>query len=101
MTVLDDVYAERNRCVALIARLALNNGWHAGIKQHVGAEWEDDWRNVIFVDIPTGQLSWHIHDSQLYLFAFLPLYDADWDHHTTDEKYTRIADYTLYGSNKQ
>jgi len=94
MTVLDDVYNERNRCVAMIAKLAEHMDWRAGIGRHKGEDWEDDWRNVVYIDLPTGQVSWHIHDSDLHLFAFLDAYLDTWDGHTTDEKYQRLYDYT-------
>src|SRR6266851_4890124 len=58
-------YAERNMCVALIARLSEMLGYKVGMKRHEGEDWEDDWRHVIFIDLPNGQLSWHIHDSEL------------------------------------
>jgi hypothetical protein len=89
---LNAVYQERDKCVSLIARMALALGLKTGIGQHVGDEWEDDWRNIVFVEIPAGQISWHIHDSELPWFAFLPRYDAPWDGHTTEEKYCRVLE---------
>ncbi len=84
-------YAERNMCVALIARLAEMLGYKVGMKQHEGEEWEDEWRHVIFIDLPTGQLSWHLHDSELENFPGIVPYLKEWDKHTTEEKYQRIA----------
>lgn len=89
--VKDNAYAERNRCVAAIAALALRLGWTAGLGRHVGEDWEDDWRNIVFIDLPAGQVSWHIHDSELSQFAFLPSYAGTWDGHSADEKYERLA----------
>lgn len=90
MANINDVYKERDMCVALIARLALALGYDAGIGRHVGEEWEDDWRNIIFIDLPSGQVSWHIHDSELEWFQFLPEYKGSWDGHTTEQKYQRV-----------
>jgi hypothetical protein len=92
----DNAYAERDKCVSLIARMALALGYKAGIGRHVGEEWEDDWRNIVFVEIPSGQLSWHIHDSELPWFSFLPHYEKPWDGHTTEEKYQRVLEPGLY-----
>lgn len=45
----------------------------------------------VFIDLPTGQVSWHVHDSELALFDFLPTSDQRcWDGHSTDEKYERL-----------
>lgn len=94
---LDSVYSERNKCVALIAQMALSMGLTAGIGKHPAedAEWEDDWRNIIFIDLPAGQCSWHIHDSEIPLFSFLPEYAGKWDGHDTEEKYRRVLDPVL------
>jgi hypothetical protein len=86
----DAAYHERNMVVVALARLALELGFKAGIKQHVGVDWEDDWRNIVFIDLPAGQVSWHIHDSEAHLFYFLGAYDGEWDGHTTEEKYERV-----------
>jgi len=95
----DAAYRERNLCVALIARLALDNSpseetpnaW-LGIHPPEDTTWEADWRNIVFVEVlGVGQLSWHIHDSELHLFDFLPVMPRrKWDGHTTEEKYARL-----------
>jgi hypothetical protein len=90
----DQAYAERNMCVAALAKVAVSEGFHAWRGLHVGDPWEDDWRNIVFIGLPTGQVSWHIHDAELPLFSFLPLRrgaDWDWDGHDTAEKYRRLA----------
>ena len=94
---LDEVYAERNLCVALIASYAQWFGHTVGIKQHEGEEWEDEWRNVLFVDLPTGQVSWHLHDNELGNFPDILGYAKSWDGHTTEEKYERIKKYIHLG----
>jgi hypothetical protein len=86
------VYKERNLCVALIADMALELGLTVGIKNHQGEEWEDDWRNVLFIELPTGQVSWHIHTSEMVNFLQIPKYEGIWDNHTTEEKYKRIVE---------
>lgn len=88
-TSADLAYAERNRCVALVARMALALGLKAGVRRHEGGDWEDDWRTVLFIDLPTGQVSWHFHDSELELLEGLPPYEGAWDGHDTPTKYER------------
>ncbi|MGH8527509.1 MAG: hypothetical protein ACREXY_25855, partial [Gammaproteobacteria bacterium] len=72
-------YAERNKCVIALARLALMHGLRAGVGQHVGEDWEDDWRTIVFIDLPTGQVSWHFHDSEKPMLADMPKYEGAWD----------------------
>lgn len=104
-TQLNAVYAERDLLVALLARIVENldfppfDSWRCKHEDKPGENWEDDWRNVIFITIPTGQLSWHVHDSEMHLFDHLALLDPSefpeckWDGHTTEQKYERIREY--------
>ena len=88
----DNAYAERDKCIALIARMAIALGLEVGLGRHKESDtnWEDDWRNIVFVNLPSGQVSWHIHDSELPMFEFLLVYKGQWDGHTTEEKYQRV-----------
>ena len=82
----DGAYLERNQLVALLSKV-----FPAGKKQTAIEGWSEDWHGCVYIDLPTGQASWHYHDSQAYLFDHLPEYQGVWDGHTTDEKYERIA----------
>lgn len=99
----NQAYAERNRLVAALARMALDRApswdtYGAWLGRHpdTDAGWEKDWMNIVFVRLPTGQLTWHIHDSELPMFSFLSELkapDGGWpayDGHTTEEKYERL-----------
>lgn len=86
----DAAYGERDACIAFMARMALMLGWRVGLARHEG-EWEEDWRHIVFIDSPAGQLSWHYHDSEHHLYRHLPEYITSWDGHSTEEKYTRMA----------
>ena len=85
-------YFERNQCVTALCKLALQLGLKAGRAVHPkeDTEWDEDWRHMLFIDLPTGQVSWHIHDTEAWLFDDLPWYDGEWDGHTTPEKYKRV-----------
>lgn len=85
-------YAERNQLVALAVRMALALGWKAGVREHPTEDtlWEADWRTVVFVELPTGQASWHFHDSEKHLLGGMPRYVGHWDGHSTPEKYKRV-----------
>lgn len=86
----DAAYAERNRCVAGLASLALRLGYKAGTALTAIEGWEPEWHNCVYIDLPTGQVSWHFHDRERDVFAFLPAYDGAWDGHDTPEKYRRL-----------
>lgn len=86
----DGAYAERNQLVALLA-----SAFPAGIKRTAIEGWDAEWHNCVYIDLPGGrQASWHYHDREAALFAHLPPYAGEWDGHTTDEKYARIAELT-------
>lgn len=88
----DGAYLERNQCVALIARMAHALGYWAGTAKTAIEGWSEDWHGCVYIDLPAGQVSWHYHDTQSYLFDWLPPYCADWDGHDTPEKYRRVLD---------
>lgn len=90
--VKDGAYSERNKLVAALSKL-----FPAWLERHLDSDttWEDDWRWIVFIQLPTGQASWHIHDSELEQFNHLECKDGNsWDGHTTDEKYSRLASIT-------
>jgi hypothetical protein len=89
----DGAYRERDRCVAGIAALAVRAGWSAWLAKHPpDPSWDQDWVNIVFVELPSGQVSWHIHYTEVEWFSFLPwMPERKWDGHTTPEKYERLA----------
>ena len=82
----DSAYEERNRVVALLAAV------FPSVRARTAIEgWSEDWHGCIYITLPTGQASWHYHDSHAHLFAHVPEGAAIWDGHTTPEKYERVA----------
>lgn len=89
-------YSERNKVVAAYARLCRAAGTRVTVAKHQpgpdSAEiWESDWSTVVLIELPTGQVSWHFHDSEVHLLDGLPRGANDWDGHSTAEKYTRLG----------
>lgn len=82
----DQAYEERNRVVAALARL-----FPSGVARTAIEGWDPEWHGCVWLDLPTGQASWHYHDSQAYLFEGLRPYRKGWDGHTTEQKYERLA----------
>jgi hypothetical protein len=78
-------YEERNMLVAMLARQHPSGRMRTSIPG-----WSDDAHWCVYVDLPTGQVSWHFHDHELHLIESLPLYEGKWDGHTTEEKYKRL-----------
>lgn len=111
----DVVYRERTFVVAALAHLVwiskTSAHWMAWVAPHLdprpeqrGDTWDPDWRNVVYVRLPTGIVSWHIHRHEMPLFNFLPRLSATdldrayaepyrYDGHSTEEKYRRIYEY--------
>lgn len=79
----DDNYRIRNALILQCLTYALQLGMTAGIS--VGQfESEGEWWGLVYMDLPTGQVSWH-----------LPLYTGIFDGHTTAEKYERIERFRM------
>lgn len=87
-TELDRAYYERNALVAALSKI-----YPAHLADHDSNDlgWDPAWRKIVFIQTPAGQLTWHMHDSQLPLFAHLPSGPNNWDGHSTVEKYERLA----------
>lgn len=91
----DRVYSERNKVVA-----ALSKVFPAWLDEHqnVDSFWDQEWKNIVYINLPTGQVSWHIHASELQYFAHLKSEGDPWDGHTTEEKYARLEKLTMDNS---
>lgn len=82
---------ERSLAVLLLAKLAESQGLTVGRKADPEASLM--WRNLIFIDLPTGQVSWHIHKDEWNDFLRFPLYKGEWDGHDKATRNQRIMDY--------
>lgn len=85
----NDVYEERDRLVC-----ALSKCFPSWLARHPDTDkaWDDDWRWIVFVELPNGQATWHIQDRELPWFSHLERRTENvWDGHTTEEKYRRLA----------
>lgn len=80
-------YTERNQLVAFMSRL-----YPAHLSQHPESdkEWQDEWRWIVCIHSPAGQLTWHIHISEKKWFNHLKEKPDHWDKHTTPQKYARL-----------
>lgn len=86
----DNAYYERNQLVVALSKIFKS---YLGFHPKEDKEWEDDWRVIVFIELPTGQATWHIHDSERKYFEHLDFRsEAKWDGHSTEEKYNRLRD---------
>lgn len=81
----DAAYEERNRVVSALAKC-----FPSGVGKTAIEGWDEAWHNCVYIDLPTGQASWHFHDREAHLFEGLPKYEKPWDGHSTPEKYRRL-----------
>lgn len=79
-------WERRNQLVMRVARAATLLGWP------VGAGYDSalpEYPGVIIVDLPTGQVSWHVPDVP----RRMPEHPSGWDGHTREDKAERIGAY--------
>lgn len=85
----DAVYAERNKLVCALSKIF--PAW-LGLHEE-DKNWQKEWMNIVYIQLPTGQVSWHFHEDLLPLFAHLEYDNTEkWDGHTTEEKYERLLE---------
>nr|WP_244308857.1 hypothetical protein [Streptomyces monomycini] len=87
-TERDGAYRERAQLLAWLATT------HPAVLAPAPDVDEPGWQ-ILYLNAPCGQLSWHIAPRDTALFTHVELVPADdpraqWDGHTTDEKYERI-----------
>ena len=73
-------YVELDFCVSLMAKLAVKNGFTAGIIPG----------NYVVIDLPVGQVSFEFAEAEAHLFSELPPYEKPVEEIDTQEKYRRV-----------
>jgi len=86
----DEAYRQRNVLVRALAGL-----FPSGIRRTNIEGWEEEWQGCCYIDLPTGQVSYHYHDSEDYLFNELPPYTQEYDGHDKETAEQRILDAAL------
>lgn len=85
---LNAAYRERAHLVALLAAI-----YPSEMHENPDADY-DDWP-IVMVQTPAGQMAWHLAPNDVDLFDHVKFETtAEWDEHTTDEKYARIRKLT-------
>lgn len=78
-TSMDDLYSQRASVVAALARMAIMAGFKAGVGLDDKEANDIEWRRVLYVDTPAGQVSWHIAPCDQHLLEGIPAYAGKWD----------------------
>lgn len=91
-SIPDEAYYDRDLLAQALARMALEMGYKAGVRFR-DTEWP-----IIYVDLPTGQVSWHIKQEEL--LQGLPDYPGEWDNHGLKEKRGRVKEYAKGNTGK-
>lgn len=81
---LDDVYRDRNLLAQLAGELARRLGMTVGI----GLDSDEPEWPVLYIDLPTGQVSWHLPQNELT--GTYERYPGSWDGHSMGAKQDRI-----------
>jgi hypothetical protein len=91
-SIANELYAERAKCVLALARAAQAMGCVAGFRDDPDLEGAEAalWP-VLFIDLPTGQVSWHLTIEDRLTASDIGDYIGVWDRHDTAEKYRRLA----------
>lgn len=85
------MYAERARLLVALSKLARSHGWAAGVS--VDEQGHEGFRTLLFIDLPTGQVSWHLSDADVRANLYdanLSTYERAWDGHDQEEKWRRV-----------
>jgi hypothetical protein len=81
------VYRERHHAIAHLAAI------YPAVMVLNGDPEEPDWP-VLYLTLPTGQVSWHIAPRDMDLFRHVPIGGQEWDGHDVVEKYRRLDEHT-------
>ena len=82
----DDAYSDRAKLLQLLSRM-----FPAYLALHPPDPlWDPDWMTILFIMLPSGQVSWHLPKKDLRLFHHLARHKNDWDGHDTEEKWRRV-----------
>lgn len=88
--LLKRLYTERTLLIRALAKALPTLSTKYGLAWDKARTDTDPWRYVFFIDLPTGQVSWHIHINDLMLLEDIPAYKGTWDGHTDAEKTERL-----------
>jgi hypothetical protein len=96
---LDAVYHDRNLLALLCARLAEQLQFDVFLSDD--PEEEDGKWYIIFIELPTGQVSYHVPGELVYGQNWPDGKSSEWDKHSTPDKHIRIVKYLEKWSDRE
>lgn len=87
VTASEVIYRERHHLAAHLAAI------YPSVMVLNADPAEPDWP-VLYIQLPTGQVSWHVAPADMDLFCHVPVGSAQWDGHDVEEKYRRLDEHT-------
>ena len=84
---MGEAYFDRNQAAQALAKLAQAQGMTVGVKKN---EEDPEWP-ILFIDLPTGQVSWHLTADEVVVK--FPEYEGEWDGHDLDVKRQRVESF--------
>jgi hypothetical protein len=89
LSKINGLYQERAIILRAFAIAAAGCG--CAVYRGIDLLGETGFDTVLFIELPSGQVSWHLSDEDADLVAFVPLrLDAAWDEHDTEQKIARL-----------
>ena len=96
----EGVYEERNQLALLCADLAHQLDMKVWTKPDKEASASYEWW-VVYIQLPTGQVSWHVRDEEEIRAGVLPRdFQLPWDGHSSQVKRERIWEYLERNNDK-
>ena len=88
--IMAKIYEDRNHVALLAAELARMCGYKVTVSVDPD---EPDWP-VLYIELPTGQISWHMQKNKITnCLERFPHKKTNWDGHTTRQKNKRIREF--------
>lgn len=84
---LSNPYRERNMLIAHLSKIYPS---HLCMHEESDKTWDKEWRIIVCVHGPKGEMAWHIHDDERRYFDHLIWELNHFDGHITEEKYNRL-----------
>lgn len=96
--VTESTYFERDACVGLISKFAMQLGMPVGTgkfevtQENEGGNRSLQSQNRVVIDLPTGQVSWDFLDDDAHLFSGLPEYKDSLKYENVRDVYMKVME---------
>lgn len=81
---IDNLTEEQMILLSLTATLAMEAGYRTGVLSLDEQSSSPDWRHVLVIDLPVGQISFPVPTGLLHHFRAIPLYVGHWNGYNSE-----------------